>query len=67
MKTLSIMLLVISGVFGIAQQGWATRAYVKDSFEITLRTGPSNENKINHDRRNGRGGLPCALPFDLSC
>ena len=46
MKTLSIMLLVISGFFGITQQGWAAKAYVTDSFEITLRTGPSNENKI---------------------
>jgi SH3 domain protein len=46
MKTLSMIFLVISGFFGIAQQGWAARAYVTDSFEITLRTGPSNENKI---------------------
>jgi SH3 domain protein len=38
--------LVISGFLGIAQTGWATKAYVTDSFEITLRTGPSNENKI---------------------
>jgi len=46
MKTLSVMLLVLAGFFGLAQQGWATKAYVTDSFEITLRTGPSNENKI---------------------
>ena len=46
MKTLSMMLLAISWFFGITQQGWATKAYVIDSFEITLRTGPSNENKI---------------------
>jgi len=46
MKKLSMMLLVISGFFGITQQGWAAKAYVTDSFEITLRTGPSNENKI---------------------
>lgn len=46
MKTLSMMLLVILGIFGITQQGWAAKAYVTDSFEITLRTGPSNENKI---------------------
>jgi len=46
MKTLSMMLLVISGFFGITQQGWADKAYVTDSFEITLRTGPSNENRI---------------------
>ena len=46
MKTLSMMLLAIAWFFGITQQGWATKAYVIDSFEITLRTGPSNENKI---------------------
>ena len=46
MKTVSMMLLAISGFLGIAQTGWATKAYVTDSFEITLRTGPSNENKI---------------------
>lgn len=46
MKTLSIMLLVISGFFGMTQQGWAAKTYVTDSFEITLRTGPSNEHKI---------------------
>jgi len=46
MKTLSTMLLVILGFFGITQQGWAAKAYVTDTFEITLRTGPSNENKI---------------------
>ena len=46
MKTLSVMLLVLAGFFGLAQQGWSTKAYVTDSFEITLRTGPGNENKI---------------------
>ena len=46
MKTLWMILLVISGFLGITQQGWAAKAYVTDSFEITLRTGPSNENKI---------------------
>jgi len=46
MKTLAMMVLVISWFFGMAQQGWAAKAYVTDTFEITLRTGPSNENKI---------------------
>jgi SH3 domain protein len=46
MKTRWMMVLVLSGFLGIAQQGWAAKAYVTDSFEITLRTGPSNENKI---------------------
>lgn len=46
MKTLSMMLLVLAGFFGITEHGWAARAYVTDSFEITLRTSPGNENKI---------------------
>jgi SH3 domain protein len=46
MKTLSMTVLVFLWFFGVAQQGWATKAYVTDSFEITLRTGPGNENKI---------------------
>jgi SH3 domain protein len=46
MKTLWIVLLVITGLFGTTQQGYAAKAYVTDSFEITLRSGPSNENKI---------------------
>jgi len=36
-------------VFGLclpAQVSWATQAYVTDSYKITLRTGPSVENKI---------------------
>jgi len=54
MKTLSLMLLVITGFFGMTQQGWAAKAYVTDSFEITLRTGPSNENKITAMLFSGR-------------
>jgi SH3 domain protein len=46
MKTLWMMVVAILGFFGITQQGWAVKAYVTDTFEITLRTGPSNENKI---------------------
>jgi SH3 domain protein len=46
MKKLWMTLLILSGFLNIAQQSWAAKAYVTDSFEITLRTGPSNENKI---------------------
>jgi SH3 domain protein len=46
MKRLSMMVLVVSGFLALAQLGWAAKAYVTDSFEITLRTGPSNEHKI---------------------
>jgi len=34
------------GFSGIVQEGSATKAYVTDTFEITLRTGPSSENRI---------------------
>lgn len=34
------------GLCLIGQSAWATRAYVTDSFEVTLRTGPSTQNKI---------------------
>jgi SH3 domain protein len=54
MKTLLVMSLVIVSVLGITQQGLASRAYVTDSFEITLRTGPSNENKITAMLFSGR-------------
>lgn len=37
---------VIVGLCLITQQGWAEKAYVTDSFKVTFRTGPGNENKI---------------------
>lgn len=43
---LSLFILTIIGLCLIAQSSWATTAYVTDSFTITLRTGPSNQNKI---------------------
>jgi SH3 domain protein len=46
MKRLLIFLLLTGAVFYIPQRCWGARAYVTDSFEITLRTGPSIENKI---------------------
>lgn len=54
MKKLPFMILVLLGIFGVAQRGWATQAYVTDSFEVTLRTGPSNENKITAMLFSGR-------------
>jgi len=30
----------------IAQSAWAAKTHVTDSFEVTLRTGPSTENKV---------------------
>jgi SH3 domain protein len=46
MKRLLILLLLTGATFLSSQPCWAARAYVTDSFEITLRTGPSVENKI---------------------
>ena len=54
MKTMSVMFLIISWFLGLTHQCWAARAYVTDSFEITLRTGPSNENKITAMLFSGR-------------
>jgi SH3 domain protein len=46
MNRLRFILGLATGLILITQSSWATRAYVTDSFEITLRTGPSMENKI---------------------
>jgi SH3 domain protein len=40
------LLVLIFTAFGLTDSGWADKAYVTDSFEITLRTGPSTSNKI---------------------
>jgi SH3 domain protein len=44
-KLLILWIIALSLCF-MNQPGWATTAYVTDSFKITLRTGPSAENKI---------------------
>jgi SH3 domain protein len=46
MNRLRFILGLVFVLFMVTQSGWATTAYVADSFEITLRTGPSIENKI---------------------
>lgn len=46
MSRFQFVLGVILGVCLIGQSSWATKAYVTDSFEVTLRTGASIENKI---------------------
>jgi SH3 domain protein len=47
MKRLIVILLLLSwAVFFMHHPCWAERAYVTDTFEITLRTGPTTENKI---------------------
>jgi len=46
MDRMRFILGLISVLFMVAQSSWAATVYVSDSFEITLRTGPSIENKV---------------------
>lgn len=46
MHRLGFLLGIILVICSIEQWSWAERAYVTDTFKITLRTGPSVENKI---------------------
>jgi len=46
MKRIGILIVFSLGLGLFGQPGWAEKAYVTDSFEITLRTGPSVSNKI---------------------
>lgn len=46
MKRLQSIVLIVLVLCVIGQSSWAAKAYVTDSFEITLRTGPSVQNKI---------------------
>jgi SH3 domain protein len=46
MKKLRFILFITLGLCLMGQLSWADRAYVTDSFKITLRTGPSSENKV---------------------
>ena len=46
MKRIGFGLVWVFGLCILAQASWATQAFVTDSYKITLRTGPSVENKI---------------------
>ena len=46
MKVFRLITPMTLGLCLMAQMTWGAKAYVSDSFEITLRTGPSVENKI---------------------
>lgn len=46
MNRFSLIIFIISGLCLISHPSWATNAYVTDSFRISLRRGPSTENKI---------------------
>jgi SH3 domain protein len=45
MRRLQLVVMTL-GLCLLSETSWATRAYVTDSFEITLRTGPSTQNKV---------------------
>jgi len=46
MKRFQLIILMALVLSLMGQTGWAMKAYVTDSFRISLRKGPSNENKI---------------------
>ena len=46
MKRFQLIIHITLGLCLMAQTSWATKAYVTDSFRISLRRGPSIENKI---------------------
>ena len=46
MKKYVHIILMISVSCLVAKNAWADRAYVTDSFEITLRSGPTIQNKV---------------------
>ena len=46
MKKFPFILFMTFGLCLMGQLSWADKAYVTDSFKITLRTGPSSENKV---------------------
>ena len=53
MKSYALIMLLVVGICGVGQPGWATEAYVSDSFEITFRTGPGVDRKIIATLRSG--------------
>ena len=46
MNRVQFVLGIILGFFLMGQSSWATKAYITDSLKVTLRTGPSREEKI---------------------
>jgi SH3 domain protein len=54
MKTNLVVLFVVIVSVAACSVAWADRAYVTDSFEVTLRTGPSSGNKIIAMPRSGQ-------------
>ncbi len=58
MKRFRLIIPIALGFFLMAQASWAAKAYVTDSFRISLRRGPSIENKILKF-------LPSGLPVEV--
>jgi SH3 domain protein len=46
MKKYIFVLVMLLGVGFMEPKGWAQKAYVTDSFEVTFRSGPGTENRI---------------------
>jgi len=46
MKTFRCLLLLFFSLSLAGTSSWAAGAYITDSFEVTIRTGPSTQNKI---------------------
>lgn len=53
MKKLEIIVLIVLFLCAFGESSWAAKAYVTDSFEITLRSGPSIQHKILTLLRSG--------------
>lgn len=58
MKRFLLITFITLGLCLMGQMSWATKAYVTDSFRISLRRGPSIENKILKF-------LPSGLPVEV--
>lgn len=58
MKRLRLIIFITIGLCLMSQTGWATKTYVTDSFRISLRRGPSIENKILEF-------LPSGMPVEI--
>lgn len=59
MRRFQFIVPAILGICLMGQTSWAAKAYVTDSFRISLRRGPSIENKILKF-------LPSGLPVEIS-
>ena len=58
MKRLLLIILITLGFCLMSQTSWAKKVYVTDSFRISLRRGPSIENKILEF-------LPSGMPVEI--